>query len=71
MFTDGLTESADNNNQLFGIERAEQVFTMEIELPPEEFCGKVKEWVDNFTVGCAEDMIDDFTILQLMVDKNG
>ncbi len=65
LFTDGLTEAADDTGQLFGRERAEQVFSIEYHLPPKEFCLKVKEWIDNFTEGCAEDMVDDFTILQV------
>lgn len=65
LFTDGLTEAADDHGQLFGRERAEQVFSIEYHLPPKEFCLKVKEWIDQFTKGCAEDMVDDFTILQV------
>ncbi|MCK4573714.1 MAG: SpoIIE family protein phosphatase [candidate division Zixibacteria bacterium] len=68
LFTDGLTEAADSNNQLFGRERAEQVFSAEIGRPPKEFCLIVKEWVDRFAVGCAEDTIDDFTILQVRME---
>ncbi|MEW5797084.1 MAG: GAF domain-containing SpoIIE family protein phosphatase [Candidatus Zixiibacteriota bacterium] len=67
LFTDGLTEAADFDNKLFGRERAEQVFTSEIELPPNEFCHRVKEWVDRFSEGAAEDSHDDFTILQVLV----
>lgn len=68
LFTDGLTEAADDKGQLFGRERAELVFSNEYHLPPKEFCLKVKEWVDRFTEGCAEDMVDDFTILQIKVE---
>ena len=68
LFTDGLTEAADSNNRLFGRERAEQVFTAEIGLPPKEFCLRVKEWVDRFTEGCSEDSIDDFTIMQVKLE---
>jgi len=68
LFTDGLTEAADSDNQLFGRERVEQVFSVEIGLPPKEFCHKVKSWVDRFTEGCAEDTVDDFTILQVKVE---
>ncbi|MFH1374470.1 MAG: GAF domain-containing SpoIIE family protein phosphatase [bacterium] len=67
LFTDGLTEAADADNNLFGRERAEQVFTSEIGLSPKEFCHKVKEWVDRFAEGASEDMQDDFTILQVKV----
>ena len=69
LFTDGLTEAMDAENNLFGRERAEQVFLAEIGLPPNDFCHKVKEWVDRFSVGAAEDSIDDFTILQVKVNE--
>jgi len=67
LFTDGLTEAADEDNNLFGRERAEQVFSMESELAPKDFCLRVKEWVDRFSEGSAEETHDDFTILQLRV----
>jgi len=67
LFTDGLTEAADADNNLFGRERAEQVFTAEVGLPPKEFCLKVKEWVDRFAEGSSEETHDDFTILQVKV----
>ncbi len=68
LFTDGLTEAADLNGMLFGRERVEQVFTAEIDLGPKEFCLKVKDWVDRFSVGAPEESYDDFTILQVRVD---
>ncbi len=68
LFTDGLTEAADDKGQLFGRERAELVVSNEYHLPPKEFCLKVKEWVDRFTVGCADDMVDDFTIMQVKAE---
>ena len=64
----GLTEANDVDGNMFGRERAEQVFSVEIGLPPKEFCAKVKEWVDRFAVGSSEDTVDDFTILQVKVD---
>jgi len=67
LFTDGLTEAADRENNLFGRERAEQVYRDEIELSPVDFCHKVKEWVDRFSEGASEEMEDDFTILQVKV----
>jgi len=68
LFTDGLTEAHDSDNNMFGRERAEQVFSAELGLAPKEFCLKVKEWVDHFTEGAGEDTHDDFTILQVKVD---
>jgi len=67
LFTDGLTEAADAERRLFGRERAEQVFISEIDLAPNEFCHQVKEWVDRFAEGAAEDSHDDFTIVQVRV----
>jgi sigma-B regulation protein RsbU (phosphoserine phosphatase) len=68
LFTDGLTEAVDAENNLFGRERVEQVFSAEIDLSPQEFCLRVKEWVDRFTEGAPADSRDDFTILQVKVD---
>jgi sigma-B regulation protein RsbU (phosphoserine phosphatase) len=68
LFTDGLTEAADRNDQLFGRERVEQVFTVEKEEPPKDFCLKVKACIDRFTEGCSEDTIDDFTLLLARID---
>jgi len=67
LFTDGLTEAADSSGNLFGRERAEQVFLMEGAWSPDEFCARVKEWVDKFAVGSAADTHDDFTVLLLRV----
>ncbi len=68
LFTDGLTEATDAEDRLFGTERVEQVLSMEIDLPPEEFCHKVKEWVDRFAEGAAEETYDDFTLVQVRVE---
>ena len=68
LFTDGLTEAADSEDNLFGRERVEQVFSVERGVPPHEFCLKVKQWVDRFTEGGSDDMIDDFTLMQVKVD---
>jgi sigma-B regulation protein RsbU (phosphoserine phosphatase) len=67
LYTDGLTEAADKDGTLFGRERAEKVFSSEIALPPRQFCARIKERVDQFAVGSAEDTHDDFTILQVKV----
>lgn len=67
LFTDGLTEAVDVDNNLFGRERTKQVFFTEIELAPKEFCLRVKKWVDRFMEGASEDAHDDFTILQVKV----
>jgi sigma-B regulation protein RsbU (phosphoserine phosphatase) len=68
LFTDGLTEAMDTERNIFGSERVEQVFTSEIDLPPKQFCLRVKEWVDRYAAGAPEDTFDDFTLLQVKVD---
>jgi phosphoserine phosphatase RsbU/P len=67
LFTDGLTEAADSEGNLFGRERAEQVFSSEIGSDPKRFCVRVKEWVDRFAEGSGDENLDDFTILQVKV----
>lgn len=67
LFTDGLTEAADADGNLFGRERVEQVFGTEIGQSPKVFCRKVKEWVDRFSEGASDYFLDDFTILQVKV----
>lgn len=69
LFTDGLTEAEDQRGNLFGRERAEQVFIMENGLPPGEFCLRVKQWVDHFQENTAADSHDDFTIMQIRVGQ--
>jgi len=68
LFTDGLTEAADRNGQLFGRERVRQVFATQMELSPKEFCMSVKHSVDRFAEGCSEENVDDFTVVQVKVD---
>lgn len=67
LFTDGLTEAADSDGRMFGLERVEEMYIKEAMLPPKEFCLAVKEWVDNFTVNCPEETVDDFTIMQIKI----
>ncbi|MDH3938353.1 MAG: SpoIIE family protein phosphatase [candidate division Zixibacteria bacterium] len=67
LFTDGLTEATDADDNLFGRERAEQVFSAETGLEPKEFCVRVKEWIDRFSEGAGEETHDDFTIMQVKV----
>ena len=67
LFTDGLTEAADRNGQLFGRERVEQVFAAEMDLNPKDFCMSVKHSVDRFAEGCSEENVDDFTVVQVRV----
>ena len=67
LFTDGLTEAADAEGNLFGRDRAVAAFTDEINLPPKEFCRQVRDRIHRFAEGAAEETMDDFTILQVKV----
>ena len=67
LFTDGLTEAADAEGNLFGRSRAEDVFRAEISMSPGQFCTRVKAWIDKFTIGAADESHDDFTVLQVKV----
>jgi sigma-B regulation protein RsbU (phosphoserine phosphatase) len=70
-FTDGLTEAADVNGNLFGLERVKQVFMAEKDLPANRFCARVREWVDRFSNGAGEDTIDDFTLFEIRILPEG
>ncbi len=67
LFTDGLTEATDANNNLFGRRRLEQLLADEVMLPPQEFCRTVKERIDQFGLKAPEESRDDFTLLQVKV----
>lgn len=69
LFTDGLTEAADSKNNLFGVLRTEEMFKSGIKYEPKDFCQRVKMIIDNFTVDCPEETLDDFTILQVLIEK--
>ncbi|MFH1687326.1 MAG: PP2C family protein-serine/threonine phosphatase [bacterium] len=67
LFTDGLTEAADADGNLFGRERVQQIFAANKGLSPSAFCSCIKELGDRFSRGSHKDTRDDFTILQLTV----
>jgi len=68
-FTDGLTEAANTGNELFGTERTIQVFAAGQDLPPNEFCLKVKKIVNRFAEGASDDTVDDFTLVELKMKQ--
>jgi len=68
LFTDGLTESVDSNMNLFGMDRTEELFKKELELEPQQFCRKVKNRIDEYSIGSEIEYTDDFTVLQIMVN---
>ena len=66
-FTDGLTEAEDVNGNFLGTARAREIFISKKELPAEQFCIDVKEWVDRFREGAKHETFDDFTIFELKI----
>ncbi|MCP4705557.1 MAG: PP2C family protein-serine/threonine phosphatase, partial [candidate division Zixibacteria bacterium] len=66
-FTDGLTEAEDVNGNFLGTKRAREIFISKKELPANQFCNDVKEWVDRFREGAKQETFDDFTIFELKV----
>ena len=67
LFTDGLTEAVDSEMILFGMDRTEDLFKKELDLEPQQFCRKVKNTIDEYSVGSKIEYMDDFTILQIKV----
>jgi len=61
LFTDGVTEAMDPDEQLFGIPRLKTVLTGQLECPLEHLQKCVLEAVENFTRGARQ--ADDLTLL--------
>ncbi len=63
LYTDGVTEATDNNNELYGEERLNKLLNSLHGLSGEEVCRAVKSDIDEF-VGTAP-QFDDITMLYL------
>ncbi|PYT83257.1 MAG: hypothetical protein DMG40_02965 [Acidobacteria bacterium] len=61
LFTDGVTEAMDPDEELFGMPRLKQVLTGQMECPLEQLQKCVLEAVENFTRGARQ--ADDLTLL--------
>lgn len=61
LFTDGVTEAMDPEEQLFGVPRLRQVLTGQTECPLEHLQKCILEAVENFTRGAHQ--ADDLTLL--------
>jgi sigma-B regulation protein RsbU (phosphoserine phosphatase) len=61
LFTDGVTEAMDPDDQLFGVPRLKQLLTGQPECPLEHLQKCVLEAVENFTRGARQ--ADDLTLL--------
>jgi serine/threonine protein phosphatase PrpC len=61
LFSDGVTEAMDPDDELFGIPRLKQLLTGQMECPLEQLQKCVLEAVENFTRGAHQ--ADDLTLL--------
>jgi hypothetical protein len=61
LFSDGVTEAMDPDEQMFGIERLKQLLTGQLECPLEQLQKCVLEAVENFARGAHQ--ADDLTLL--------
>src|SRR5467141_1190426 len=61
LFSDGVTEAADPDEQMFGIERLKELLTGQLECPLEQLQKCVLEGVENFARGAHQ--ADDVTLL--------
>jgi sigma-B regulation protein RsbU (phosphoserine phosphatase) len=61
LFSDGVTEAMDPDEQLFGVPRLKQVLTGQMECPLEQLQKCVLESVENFARGAHQ--ADDLTLL--------
>jgi phosphoserine phosphatase RsbU/P len=61
LFSDGVTEAMDPDEQLFGVPRLREVLTGQMECPLDQLQKCVLEAVENFTRGASQ--ADDLTLL--------
>ncbi len=66
-FTDGLSEAADEKDNLFGLERAQQVFASTRDLNAQEFCEQTRSYIDRFSRDGDIRNIDDLTIMKIII----
>ncbi len=69
LFSDGVTEAMDPDDQLFGVPRLKQVLTGLAECPLEQIQKCVLESVENFTRGARQ--ADDLTLLVVRFRATG
>ena len=63
LFSDGVTEAMDPEEQLFGVPRLQEVLSGQHDVPLEELQKSILESVQTFTRGA--DQTDDITVLLL------
>ena len=62
-YTDGLVEAENSRGELYGLTRLEEFFKAGIILDTERFSDVVREEINRFSQGAAEETTDDFTTL--------
>jgi len=63
LYTDGVTEAMNNEENLFSEARLFEAANKYLDLPPNEFCGSVKREIDTYAEGAEQ--ADDITMLAL------
>jgi sigma-B regulation protein RsbU (phosphoserine phosphatase) len=63
LFSDGVTEAMDPEEQLFGVSRLQEVLSGQHDMPLEDLQKKVLKSVETFTRGASQ--ADDITVLLL------
>ena len=61
LFSDGITEAADTSDNLFGVERLQEVLDGQYESPLDEVKESIVQAVDGFSAGASQ--TDDLTLL--------
>ncbi len=65
IYTDGVTEASDSQNQLYGEERLINVLKMTVGMSSKEILSFVRDDIDGFVNGAAQ--FDDITMLEMAV----
>ena len=63
VYTDGVTEAADNKGLLFGEERLQKFLSQHLSHQPQEIVDALIEELANFSDGCEQS--DDIAILDI------
>ncbi len=66
VYTDGVTEAADPQNVLFGMDRLTEAVNDDPARDPEQLCEHLKKSIDEFAAGAPQ--ADDITMLALRYD---
>ena len=65
LYTDGVTEAMNKDGVLFGEEKLQQIFLLNVKLKSSRLIEKINKEIENF----QEKQMDDITLLVLKKDK--